>query len=259
MGFKGEICPFFSCRTNRAVLKWDKGTAIVSHQWARMESNMAYFPLYVDINYQKCLVVGGGNVALRKIKTLLDFGATVVVVADEICKEIIEYKEIINNKETIKNNIDERIIIKNRKYEPADCDGMELVVAATDNRELNHEIANMCKFKRIPVNSVTGKEDSTFIFAAYVKEKDVVAAFSCGGNSPYITQKLKKECQKSLTPFVGELNDLLGSIRELVKTSVDEEETKKRIYRQITELALSEERLPSEAEIVELIGRNTLL
>ena len=139
---------------------------------------MAYFPMFVDMMERECLIVGGGNVAYRKVMVMLDFGAKVTVVAEDICDEL--------RKLTIDDTADRIMFIK-RRFERKDCDGMEMVIAATDDNALNHEIAEYCKAKGIMVNAVDQKADCSFIFPSYIKEKNLVAAFSSGGNSPVLT------------------------------------------------------------------------
>ena len=133
---------------------------------------MAYFPMFVDMTERECLIVGGGNVAYRKVMVMLDFGAKVTVVAEDICDEL--------RKLTIDDtaNKENRITFIKRKFERKDCDGMEMVIAATDDNALNHEIAEYCKAKGIMVNAVDQKADCSFIFPSYIKEKNLVAAFS---------------------------------------------------------------------------------
>ena len=117
---------------------------------------MAYFPMFVNLKDQPCLVVGGGMVAYRKVKVLLDFEARVVVVGDKIY-EIVK-----------KSN---QLELQKKRFEDADCDNMFMVIAATDDKELNHHIAGICNSKGIMVNAVDQKEDCSFIFSSYIKEK----------------------------------------------------------------------------------------
>ena len=159
---------------------------------------MAYFPMFVDIKKKKCLIVGGGTVALRKVQVLLDFGADVVVVAPEVIPKIKEYP-----------------------------------VAATDDAGLNHEIAEAAQKQKIPVNAVDQQEDCSFIFPSYVREQELVGAFSSGGNSPVLTQYLKKYMAQILTAELGEANAYLGSIRPVVKRELDTEAMRKKVYQQV--------------------------
>lgn len=193
---------------------------------------MAYFPMFVDMTERECLIVGGGNVAYRKVIVMLDFGAKVTVVAEDICEEL--------GKLTIENQI---TFIK-RRFERKDCDGMEMVIAATDDNALNHEIAEYCKAKDIMVNAVDQKADCSFIFPSYIKEKNLVAAFSSGGNSPVLTQYLKGKEQEILTPFLGELNEYMGQIREKVIAQYDTQAERKRVFKEILCAAIDNGRIP---------------
>ena len=196
---------------------------------------MAYFPMFVDMTKRECLIVGGGNVAYRKV--MLDFGAKVTVVAEDICDELrkLTIDDIASedktgsytaNKENNQTDPDaaDRITFIKRKFERKDCDGMEMVIAATDDSVLNHEIAEYCKAKDIMVN--------------------LVAAFSSGGNSPVLTQYLKGKEQEILTPFLGELNEYMGQIREKVIAQYDTEAERKRVFKEILCAAIDNGRIP---------------
>lgn len=199
---------------------------------------MAYFPMFVDMTERECLIVGGGNVAYRKVMVMLDFGAKVTVVAEDICEEL---RKLIAGDRANKEN---RITIIKRKFEQKDCDGMEMVIAATDDNALNHEIAEYCKAKGIMVNAVDQKADCSFIFPSYIKEKNLVAAFSSGGNSPVLTQYLKGKEQEILTPFLGELNEYMGKIREKVIAEYHTEAERKRVFKEILCAAIDNGRIP---------------
>ncbi len=230
---------------------------------------MAYFPMFVDMTERECLIVGGGNVAYRKVIVMLDFGAKVTVVAENICDELrkLTIDDIASedktgsytankennqtdsdaaNKENNKPDSDaaDRITIIKRRFDRKDCNGMEMVIAATDDNALNHEIAEYCKAKGIMVNAVDQKADCSFIFPSYIKEKNLVAAFSSGGNSPVLTQYLKGKEQEILTPFLGELNEYMGQIREKVIAQYDTQAERKRVFKEILCAAIDNGRIP---------------
>lgn len=209
---------------------------------------MAYFPMFVDMMERECLIVGGGNVAYRKMIVMLDFGAKVTVVAEDICDELRKLKidDIASEDKTgsYTANKENRITFIKRRFERKDCDGMEMVIAATDDSALNHEIAEYCKAKDIMVNAVDQKADCSFIFPSYIKEKNLVAAFSSGGNSPVLTQYLKGKEQEILTPFLGELNEYMGQIREKVIAQYDTEAERKRVFKEILCAAIDNGRIP---------------
>ena len=196
---------------------------------------MAYFPMFVNLKNQLCLVVGGGTVAYRKVNVLLEFEARVVVVGENICDEIYE----IAKKSS-------RLELQKKCFEDADCDNMFMVVAATDDKMLNHHIAEICNSKNIMVNAVDQKEDCSFIFSSYIKEKNLIAAFSSGGNSPVLTQYLKSREKEIPTPFLGELNEYMGKIRKHVIENYDTEEKRKEIFQKIINRAIENGELPQE-------------
>lgn len=209
---------------------------------------MAYFPMFVDMTERECLIVGGGNVAYRKVIVMLDFGAKITVVAEDICDELrkLTIDDIASEDKTgsYTANKENRITFIKRRFERKDCDGMEMVIAATDDNALNHEIAEYCKAKDIMVNAVDQKADCSFIFPSYIKEKNLVAAFSSGGNSPVLTQYLKGKEQEILTPFLGELNEYMGQIREKVIAQYDTEAERKRVFKEILCAAIDNGRIP---------------
>ena len=186
---------------------------------------MAYFPMFVNLKDQPCLVVGGGMVAYRKVKVLLDFEARVVVVGENICDKIYEIVKKSNQLE-----------LQKKCFEDADCDNMFMVIAATDDKELNHHIAGICNSKGIMVNAVDQKEDCSFIFSS----------FSSGGNSPVLAQYLKSQEKEILTPFLGELNEYMGKIRKRVIEKYDTEEKRKEIFKEIVNTAIENGELPQE-------------
>ena len=141
---------------------------------------MAYFPMFVDLTDANCLVVGGGSVALRKVNVLLDFGAKVHVIAKEISMDLAALSEKMDH-----------LLLEQREFTPFDLQDRKLVIVATSDNELNGQIYMMCSEGGIPVNVVDDQEKCSFIFPSYIKEQNLVGAFSSGGNSPALTQYLK--------------------------------------------------------------------
>lgn len=198
---------------------------------------MAYFPMFIQLKGRKCLVVGGGKVALRKIKVLKDFEAEVTVVAPDIIEQIRQIDDIC------------RIF---RSFEEKDLKSVELVVAATDDKKENHRISQFCMEQNIPVNAVDQKEDCSFIFPSYIKEGEVVGAFSSSGQSPVITQYLKKEIRPALTKQLGQISESLGEMRQVVKKLVWPEKRRKVLYKELLNLSL-EKNMPLDHDIIEQI------
>lgn len=195
---------------------------------------MSYFPLFMELKDQDCLVVGGGRIAWRKVKVLMDFGARVSVVAPEIIPEIGELGPVLQAE---------------RDFEDGDVQGRTLVVAATDDEALNRHISRICQARSIPVNAVDQTQDCSFIFPAYVKQGEVVAAFSSGGQSPVMAQYLKAQIKPVMTEELGRLAACLGSIRDMVQSSVQTGSARKHLYQELLQLGLQKGENPETEEI----------
>ena len=117
-----------------------------------------FFPVSIDINEKKCLVIGGGNLAYRKIQTLLHYGAKIDVITEEIREEKIKDADILN------------LFIET--YENQPLDKYFLVIAATDNKDLNDKIVKICNEKNILVNNITSKENMSMRFGAIYEDDD---------------------------------------------------------------------------------------
>lgn len=204
---------------------------------------MAYFPMFVDISDKECLVVGGGRVAYRKAQVLLDYQARIKIVAKDICQDLEALASLHDN-----------IVVVRRAFISADVEGKLLVIAATNDEATNRLAAQLCNEKRIPVNVVDNKALSSFILPSYVKEGNLVAAFSSSGNSPALTQLLKEGQREILTPFLGQLNEFLGALRPIARQHFVTEDERKTFYKKIIDLALEREKLPENDEVSRLLN-----
>lgn len=201
---------------------------------------MAYFPMFVQLKNKKCLVIGGGKVALRKVQVLKDFEADVTVIAPEMIEQIRQIDKI------------RRIF---RTFMEEDLKEADLVVAAVDDQEINRKISKICRDKKIPVNAVDQKEDCSFIFPSYVKEGEVVAAFSSGGQSPLITQYLKEKIKPDLTEELGQIAQILGSLRKLAKSCIETEQERKAFYKELLQIGLEDIDSLDEQHINQIIQK----
>lgn len=195
---------------------------------------MSYFPLFMELKDRDCLVVGGGRVAWHKVKVLMDFGARVSVVAPAILPEMGELGPVQQFQ---------------REFSDGDVKGRTLVVAATDDEGLNRRISGLCQEHGIPVNAVDQIQDCSFIFPAYVKQGEVVAAVSSGGQSPVMTQYLKAQIKPVMTEEIGELAACLGGIRDIVRSTVRTEKARKQLYEELLQLGLQKGANPGTEEI----------
>ena len=164
---------------------------------------MALFPMFVDIKDKNVLIVGAGEVALRKIEKLIPFEPKITVVAKEIVRN--EIKDLAE-----KHNIN----LIERGFLFTDIDGKEIVIVAVDDIDLQREIYNYCVRRKIPVNSVDSPDYCTFIFPAYVKRGDIVVGITTSGKAPGLSGKLRRIIENCLPDDLEQLLDQLNEIRE---------------------------------------------
>lgn len=223
---------------------------------------MAYFPIFIEIEKKKCLVVGGGKVALRKVETLLRYDAQVHVVSREICEEIraLLPPENIHEKELLPSpgdtNAGELLPECSCGPEwplPDHFTGAALVVAATGSREVNHRVAQFCRARRIPVNVADAPEECTFFFPAVVKKGDISIGVNTGGKSPAVSSQVRRDIEKAIPDYYEAIADQLGVLREYVKSHVEREPDRRKILKQAAASAFLNERTLSQNEINTII------
>ena len=203
---------------------------------------MAQIPIFMDITEKRCVVAGGGKVALRKIETLLAFGGNIFVVAPSVSEEI---KQL------------EGVTWEEREYERKDLETAVLVIAATDNQSVNHNIAKDAKEKNVLVNVVNIPKESSFFFPAYTKRGDVVVACSSGGKAPVVAQYIKKKTALEMTEQLEEANDFLGAIRPQVKKKIAEVEKRRQVYQELLKIALTEKRKLTQEDVDRVVNVHT--
>ena len=150
-----------------------------------------WFPLFVNLKNKKVLVIGGGKVAFKKISKIMEYEADIRVIAENIPEEkLLELKNLkIENNRKIENNKDEIEKLVEEYF---------LVIAATDNEELNENIAEICDSKGILVNNVSSKTKMNSMFGGIVKNDEFQIAVSTGGKNCRRSRAMKSEIQKIL-------------------------------------------------------------
>ncbi len=164
---------------------------------------MAY-PIMVDLRGRRVLVVGGGSVAYRKVRVLLDDSAEVVVVAPELTPELARLVEAAG--------LDWRA----RSFEPGDLEGCFLAVAATDDEAVNRAVFEAAEARRMLCNVVDQPELCSFIVPAVVRRGGLILAVSTTGASPLLARKIKERLADEYDEAWADYVDLLARVRRLV-------------------------------------------
>lgn len=150
---------------------------------------MAYFPLFVDLEGRQVLVVGGGKIAMRRVRTLLEFGCEITVVSPEVCEELWE-----------------KVLWKKKRYDETDLESLGNVgeasrfvfVLAAAAPEVNEKIVCDCRKKKIPVNNASNRDQCDFYFPGIAKDGDTVVGITSGGGDHRLAAKISAAVRQIL-------------------------------------------------------------
>jgi precorrin-2 dehydrogenase/sirohydrochlorin ferrochelatase len=175
------------------------------------------FPIFLNLVDKNCLIIGGGKVAERKVQDLLNYDAQITVISP-----LTEDK--------IQHWANKGIITwKKRKFQESDLNNAFLVFLATDNSELNRQVVNYCREKRVFVNAVDDPPNCDFYVPSVVRRQSLAIAISTEGKSPLFARKMREELDKTITAEYGEFVEILGELRELIKAQVTDISKRKEI------------------------------
>lgn len=182
-----------------------------------------YYPIYLNIFGRTCVIVGGGVVAARKARPLIEAGAVVRVVSPEVgdaMANMIEAGEV--------EYIQER-------FEPEHLDNAALVIAATDDMSVNRYVYESARAENIPVNVVDIPELCTFIVPATVKRGDLTIAISTSGKSPSVAKRLRMTLEQQFGDEWAIYLETLGEAREHAMREVEDPKTREVIFNQLAD------------------------
>src|SRR5580692_583622 len=182
-----------------------------------------YFPVFFDLSGQQVLIVGGGEVALRKVSLLERTGALITVVAPEIAPELMQRAAAGQLKLAI------------REFAPDDLDGARLVIVATSRRAVNRWIANLSEARNIPVNVVDDVEASRFIVPAIIDRDPVLVAVSTGGTSPVLARRLRERLEALIPARIGELASWLKALRKTARQKLRDTDERRRFFEAVVD------------------------
>ena len=166
----------------------------------------AYYPISLNVSGRRCVVVGGGQVALRKVLMLLEFGADIEVVSPKLCPELSRLAESGKTKATL------------RSYQPDDLRHAFITIAATDDSSTNLKVVTDAKREGVLVNVVDDPELSNFIVPSCLRRGKITIAVSTGGVSPALARSIRTRLEKDLGSEYASLAELVGEVRTELKS-----------------------------------------
>lgn len=169
-----------------------------------------YYPIYLNLKGKKCAVIGGGIVAQRKVKSLLNAGAKVTVISPDLTDAL--------QKLALKGSV---VHVKG-EFSPQHLDGTTLVIAATNDAKVNSFVASAANKKRVPANVVDLPSLCDFTVPSVVRRGDLLISISTGGKSPALSKKIRltieREFGKEYALFLKLMNDLRKKAQSEIKS-----------------------------------------
>lgn len=191
---------------------------------------MHYYPVFLELSGQSCLVVGAGAVGCRKIASLLECPIERL--------HVIDLAEPDTNLQVLLE--DKRVSFMKRPFTPSDVEGCALVFAATSSRQTNDAVARACAERGILCNCTDAPKDSSFIVPALVEQGNIAIALSTGGASPALARKIREDLETWLGERYTGVSELLMRLRPLVLALHHETRQNTTLFRSIVDSPLSE-------------------
>jgi len=189
---------------------------------------MDYLPLFLNIRGRSCMLVGGGEVALRKASLLIRAGARIQLIAPQVSKPLADL--VSANQGSIEIS----------EFKHRDLSSTVLIIAATDDTEVNERVFECATAQGIPVNVVDQPSLCSFILPAVVDRDPVIIAISSGGSSPILVRKFKEVIESHIPQGAGRLASILKSFRARAKSQIDSFSQRMRFWEDVVDSEVSE-------------------
>jgi uroporphyrin-III C-methyltransferase/precorrin-2 dehydrogenase/sirohydrochlorin ferrochelatase len=189
---------------------------------------MQYFPMFFKLEVRPCLVVGGGDVAARKVSLLLRAGGKVTVISPSLCESLQG-----------KLNAGE-IEVQQKNFEAGDIGEYAVVIAATDDKSVNRVISEIAQQKNIPVNVVDQPSLCSFVVPSIIDRSPVQVAVSTGGASPVLARLLRARLETMIPSAYGKLASLMEEFRDKVKQHVKDPDKRRHFWETVIQGPVAE-------------------
>ena len=182
-----------------------------------------YYPVYIQLRNQSCVVIGGGKIAEGKVEGLLAVEARVTVISPELSPRL---QELSNQKQ---------ITYIPRPYQAVDLTGAFMVICATDQAEINHQVWQEASANRQLVNVVDDTPRCNFIAPSILRKGDLTIAISTSGKAPALAVRLKERFQREIGPEYERFLELAGELREPLAKHIPDFETRKALWYELVD------------------------
>jgi len=189
---------------------------------------LEFLPVFLNIRQRSCLVVGGGQIAARKVALLEQAGADITVIAPEVCDELDSLAA------------EGRILHVRREFHADDIMNQPVVIAATNRRSVNEQVSRIAQHKGIPVNVVDNPDLCSFIMPSIIDRSPVQIAVSTGGASPVLARLLRGRLESSVPSACGRLASLVEEYRDAVKQRYSDVTARRNFWEHVLQSSIAE-------------------
>ncbi len=212
---------------------------------------MKSFPIFINLIHKPVLVVGGGDVALRKIEMLLRADAKITVIASKLCKQLQDYQKL------------KKIHVKIKTFEKNDLVRSVLIIAATDNKKINLLVSKTAQGLNIPVNVVDEPSLCTFTMGSIIDRSPLLIAISSEGNAPVLAKFIREKIEALIPHSFSKLASIMGSMRDTVKGRYESSQSKRIFWENfidhpLVRQFLNQTKKLSDKQLMTLVKRNKL-
>lgn len=211
---------------------------------AQRTATNKHYPVFLTVEGRRCVVIGGGTIAERKVEGLLDAGAEVTVVAPESTERVLALAA------------SGAVTLVERAYAPGDLAGAFIAIAATDDSDVNEAVSREATERNVPLNVVDVTHLCTFIAPSIVRRGPVTVAMSTGGLAPALARKLRESLEANDALAYADLAEMVGRVRADLRgrtVTVEPEGWQASLNAEVLELYRNGELERAEARLTELL------
>ena len=184
---------------------------------------MNRFPLCINLEDKRFLIVGYGRIAKRKLKAISEFTSNIKIITKELTEE----------------ELGKGIEIVNKCFDEKDLEGVDFVITATGSRAQDEVVVASCKAKGIPVNAADDREECDFFLPGIIKRGDLVVSVSTSGKSPAYSRHLREQIEDVIPDNIEKVLDILGELRKSLPSKLDSQVERSQIYNYVMSKLLS--------------------
>ncbi len=220
---------------------------------------MAVFPMFIELENRICLVIGGGSVATRKVMTLLSLGAIVHVVSVDFEPALLEMSvedpgagEIECHE--VEAGVHSSAVWLDTQMRREGIGKPAMIICATNNSTINHQMALWGRKRQIPVNSSTDQRDCDFYFPSIVRRGKLVTGISTGGISPSLSKYVRYQVETKIPMYYDKVAEMTIKARPLVYEALSDKKARKQCLAKLVDRAVSKRDVLTDYEIMDVIN-----